>query len=207
VSNGNDFTQRVRNGLNELRRRDPEGKRVFGASSHGYGLHPAVPEAEIRAWEHEHAIHLPPDYRAFLGQLGNGGAGPYYGVFKLGEMDDNFGFKVWEPGGLVGTLARPFPHAARWNLSPEELERIQASEDDDEILRTYWVAIDGAIPICHEGCALRDWLVVSGPETGNVWHDATADFNGWSPRAFSDGRHMTFADWYVSWLDGALRSA
>lgn len=101
---------------------------------------------------------------------------------------------------------REFPHRTRWNLSSDELERIQASEDDAEILRTYWVAVDGAVPICHEGCALRDWLVVSGPEAGKVWHDATAEFDGWSPCLSADGRHMTFADWYVSWLDGALQS-
>ena len=48
-------------------------------------------------------------------------------------------------------------------------------------LRRYWVPVDGAIPVCHEGCAVRDWLVVSGPEAGRVWHDATADMKGWSP--------------------------
>ncbi|WP_394844906.1 SMI1/KNR4 family protein [Pendulispora brunnea] len=149
-------------------------------------------------FESTHGIRLPSDYRSFLSELGNGGAGPYYGVFKLGEMDDHSGFKPWTADGIVGNLAKSFPYTTSWNLSAEELERIQTSEDDEEILRVYWIAIDGAIPICHEGCALRDWLVVSGTEAGRVWHDATADLEGWSPCTFPDGRHMTFADWYLA---------
>jgi hypothetical protein len=200
----NDFIDRVQRGLTELRARDPEGKRVFGAGSHRYVLNPAVPRASLAKFESKHLVTLPHDYRAFLQELGNGGAGPSYGVFKLGEMDDNFGFKRWKPGEMVGALDRPFPYRERWNLPADELERIQESEDDTEILRVYWVAMDGAIPICHEGCALRDWLVVSGPEAGHVWHDATADFGGWSPITFPDWRHMTFADWYLAWIEKAL---
>lgn len=204
MSSLSDFTARVREGLAQLRRRDAEGKRVFGASKHRYELHPAVPEKKLAAFERKHSVALPPDYRTFLAKLGNGGAGPYYGIFRLGEMDHNFGFKRWKPGETVGVLERPFPHTKRWNLPPEELERIQEPEDDAEILRVYWIPMDGAFPICHEGCALRDWLVVSGPEAGHVWHDATADFNGWAPRTFPEGRRMTFSDWYTFWLERTL---
>jgi SMI1/KNR4 family protein SUKH-1 len=202
-----DFTARVEHGLGELRRHDPNGKKVFGADTHRYLLQPPVHETVVAAFERKHSIRLPADYRAFLAELGNGGAGPYYGVFRLGEMDDNFDCKPWEVGELVGAPAKSFPHKEQWNLSADELERIQDSDDDDEILRTYWTPVEGAIPLCHRGCALRDWLAVSGPEAGHVWHDATADFAGWSPHALPGGGHMTFADWYVAWLDKALQSA
>jgi hypothetical protein len=176
---------------------------------HRYQLHPRVTEARLAAFEKKHDVGLPADYRAFLKEAGNGGAGPFYGVFKLGQMDRNFGFQSWENGRAVAALARPFPHRERWNLPPEEIERIQKPEDDAEILRVYWIAMDGAFPICHEGCALRDWLVVTGPEAGHVWHDATADFSGWSPFSFdgrssADGRRITFADWYLTWMERAL---
>jgi len=199
-----EFTERVRDGLEILRRRDPAGKRVFGAASHRYELHPPLDQSAVARFEAAHSVQLPSDYRAFLTQIGNGGAGPYYGVFKLGEMDDGYGDKPWKPGLMVGVPSQSFPHRERWNLSEAELERIQASEDDDEIIRTYWRPVDGALPICHQGCALRDWLAVTGPEAGHVWHDATADFQGWRPWTRNDGRHMTFAEWYVAWLEKAL---
>ena len=120
-------------------------------------------------------------------------------------MDDNFSFKPWKTGEMVGVLERPFPYTKDWNLLPDELQRVQEPGDDyEEITRRYWIAMDGAFPICHEGCALRDWLVLSGHESGRVWHDATADFNGWSPCTFPDGRRMTFSEWYTSWLERAL---
>ena len=47
----------------------------------------------------------------------------------------------------------------------------------------YWNAtqVNGAIPICHLGCCLRQWLVVTGPEAGNVWDDVRADYAGFKP--------------------------
>ncbi|MBW3596433.1 MAG: SMI1/KNR4 family protein [Planctomycetes bacterium] len=45
-------------------------------------------ESQAAAFEKKYAITMPEDYRQFLTQIGNGGAGPYYGMFKLREMDD-----------------------------------------------------------------------------------------------------------------------
>ncbi len=46
-------------------------------------------------------------------EIGNGGAGPYYGVLPFGKDDDD---RDWEGGGLVGDLSKPFPHVTAWNL-------------------------------------------------------------------------------------------
>src|SRR5262245_24909097 len=89
---------------------------VFGAESHQYQSFPPLAEGFVQQFELQHRITLPADYRGFLIQVGNGGAGPSYGFFKLGEMDDGFGFKTWqENDGFVGILSRPFPHTERWN--------------------------------------------------------------------------------------------
>jgi hypothetical protein len=215
-----EFVYRVREGLGELRRRDPDAERNFGAKRHAYRLHPVARDSAVARFERKHAIELPLDYRAFLTEAGNGGAGPFYGVFALGEMDHNFDFKRWKVGEHVGMPSRCFAHRAKWNLSATTLKRLQASEDDTEILRLYWLRVDGAIPICHEGCALRDWLVVTGRERGHVWHDATADFRGWFPwpcdsrgtrsrRPLPRSRpdRMTFSEWYLDWLERALAAS
>src|SRR3954447_21080300 len=99
--------------LAELDRRDPRRK-VFGASSRQYGLNPPLPVAVVEAFEGRHGVSLPEDYRHFMTEIGDGGAGPYYGVFAFGKDDDD---RDWEGGGLVGDPGRPFPHTTAWNVS------------------------------------------------------------------------------------------
>lgn len=122
-------------------------------------------------------------------------------------MDDGHGHAAWRPDEVVGRPNKPFPHREAWNLSPEEIEKLQGSDDDDEMLSSYWIPVDGAIPLCHEGCALRDWLVVTGPEAGRMWHDATAEYGGWRPILDPSGARSTFEAWYLRWLDAALAGA
>ena len=73
---------------------------------------------------------------------------------------------------------------------------------DKELEEHYWnpAFMNGAIPICDRGCALRQWLVVSGPQRGYVWNDDRADYGGIYPLLNEEGRPMTFTDWYLSWL-------
>src|SRR5690349_2207322 len=84
--------------LGELDRRDRR-HRVFGSGSHQYRLNPSLPVAVIEAFEERHGVSLPEDYRHFLAEIGDGGAGPYYGVFPSGKDDDD---RDWDGGGLVG---------------------------------------------------------------------------------------------------------
>jgi hypothetical protein len=143
---------------------------IFGAQVHRFQLNPPLSEAVVLDFEKQHAIRLPAEYRSFLTLAGNGGAGPAYGLFKLGEMDDNFTYMAWhENDGFVGCLSRPFPYTQPWNDlegMPEEagLSEAEYETQMDQFEQQYYAAVDGAIPICHLGCALRQWLVVSGAE-------------------------------------------
>lgn len=83
---------------------------VFGASFHQYNLEPPLPEAAVRAWENRHGVELPAAYRAFLLEPGNGGAGPFYGVFPLGQCIAVAGYVVFDTfyESVAGTLRVPF---------------------------------------------------------------------------------------------------
>src|SRR3954471_13202596 len=98
--------------LADLDRRD-QRRRVFGASSHDYKLDPPLPVAVIEAFEGRHGVSLPEDYRHFITEVGNGGAGPYYGLLPFAKDDED---RDGEGGGLVGAPGKPFPHTAAWNL-------------------------------------------------------------------------------------------
>jgi len=99
----------IRRSLERLRTHDPECS-LFGAVRHEYQLNPPLAESSVVAIERQYGMHLPDDYRAFLTTVGNGGAGPYYGVFRLGEHDHLRDYCSWNEGELVGTLSEPFPH-------------------------------------------------------------------------------------------------
>ncbi len=212
-----DFTA-IRAALQRLQRAAVPPK-VFGSESHGFQTHPPLSEQDVAAFEARHGINLPADYRGFLIHVGNGGAGPAYGLFKLGEMDNGHEHERWtENDGFVGALSLPFPHTGPWNDLSEKPAYDESREEDpvweddfyrqleDWEKRVYWnpAMVNGAIPICHLGCALRQWLVVTGPEAGNVWDDDRVDEGGLKPARQEGRERVTFMQWYGAWLDDAL---
>lgn len=185
--------------------------KVFGSDSHGFNVFPPLKASDVLLFENRHKIKLPGSYKRFITEIGNGGAGPYYGIFKLGEMDDCFDHKPWkENNGFVGILSEPFPHTDAWNELPpypEEQDDEDAYESElnafDEV---YWNSkqVNGAIPICHQGCAYRNWLVVTGADAGNVWEDLRTDQKGLLPAKTKRSDRMTFLEWYDDWLQQAV---
>jgi hypothetical protein len=149
-------------------------REIFGANGHTFVVNATLSEAKISAFETQHRISLPNDYREFLLRIGNGGAGPYYGIFPLGKMDGTYDAKAWhENDGFVGVLSQPFSLTTDWNdltgMPPDDLVDDEEGEYEkriEEFEKQYWRAslMNGAIPICHEGCALRIWLVVTGEQ-------------------------------------------
>ena len=105
------------------------GSRVFGADGHHFVLNPPLPEAEVIAFEQYHRVTLPSDYRYFITHVGNGGAGPFYGIFPLGEGEE----EPWhENDGFVGVLSQPFPHREAWNdLSGRPSDDLYETDPDE----------------------------------------------------------------------------
>ena len=187
--------------------------KVFGAESHQFKLNPVVRKSVVANFEKKHQVLLPDEYRRFITEIGNGGAGPYYGLFKFREMDDCFSFQRWkENDGFVGDLSEPFPHKKPWNGLPDYPEEDEFDDEDlyeaeiERLDRIYWNPenVNGAFPICHHGCAARSWLIVTGPEAGNVWDDFRADDEGLTPATVKRKRRTTFLEWYDHWLQQAV---
>jgi SMI1/KNR4 family protein SUKH-1 len=205
------LTPEIRDALRRLSIAKPA---VFGADSHQFILNPPLPEDQLKSFEQNHRFSLPDDYRDFISKIGNGGAGPYHGVFPLGIDASDFEPRPWrERDGLVGVLSAPFPLREPWNdltgMPPDDL--LDADEDEYDRQRAvfesrHWrtAIVNGAFPICHIGCALRIWLVLTGDEAGRLWRDGRADLTGLSPVRLSDGSPAIFSSWYREWLDGCL---
>jgi hypothetical protein len=208
--------------LAELRRLDRRFQ-VFGASGHRYALRPPLTDRELAAAETQFGVSFPEDYASFLTEIGAGGAGPSYGIFPL-VVEGRTWKWLGDGADLTEDLASPFPHAAPWNLDghpvwdAEPTEEGSPSEEAFDEANSAWQdTIDallwdprwtrGAICLCHLGCALREWLVVSGPERGNLWYDGRADYSGLGPTTRAGLERVTFAQWYEHWLEEALESA
>ncbi|WP_395317347.1 SMI1/KNR4 family protein [Variovorax sp. UC74_104] len=190
----------------------------FAAKAHWYDLNPPLSEEEVAQMEAKYRCRFPNEYRRFITAIGNGGAGPAYGVFPLGMQDEFHGLTSWDAKfSLIGDLSKPFPWEHAWNLStdfwaqqPNPTADTRTDEEDrmnevwDRKLETQYYAtsiMDGAIPVCHEGCALRNWLVVTGPLAGTVWRDLRADYKGIEPFMNENGTRMGFNDWYLQWVE------
>ncbi|UNO39612.1 SMI1/KNR4 family protein [Streptomyces sp. MST-110588] len=162
--------------------RDP-GRERFGADTHRYGLAPALPEAQIRAFEAAHGIVLPAQYRSFVARVGDGPAGPGHGLMPLTaprpEAGDEWAVDdEWNQDRLPGRLAAPFPLAAPLP------GRIDARTD--ELTR-------GTLMLAEEGCGTFIRLILNGPHAGEIWRIDPV-WSGFVPA--SPG----FRAWYTEWL-------
>ncbi|MEV0111711.1 SMI1/KNR4 family protein [Streptomyces sp. NPDC050844] len=84
-------------------REAPNRRLVFGADAgrygHGFELSPVLTEEQVRAVERRLGFGFPPEYRSFLLEVGEGGAGPDYGLFPVRPM----GPAAAEPAAPQGT--------------------------------------------------------------------------------------------------------
>jgi hypothetical protein len=154
-------------------------RRSVGGRRPRYQLNPPLAPAKVEAFERRWNIKLPESYRTFIIDVGNGGAGPYYGLYRLGDTDP-----LLDPDGPL--LAMPFPYVTPWNADP------LPPQDDDAYFSDEQIA--GSLAVAHFGCGDLLRLVVTGEAHGEVWQDGRGGHYGIWPVA------ADFADWYAEWL-------
>ncbi|MFE2043681.1 SMI1/KNR4 family protein [Streptomyces sp. NPDC059477] len=206
----------VRERVTALARADG-ARRVFGAwqtygsGGHGFRLAAPLPERDVSEAEAQWGVVLPAGYRAFLREVGAGGAGPGYGLSVLGR--GAAGWRWSDVGGDMRHERLRFPCPGA-----EDSVRAQAEHDgrepmasgfvdDDAFDRAHraWLAEDealsgrltsGALCLSHEGCGYCHWLVVTGPDRGGMRIDERPADGAFGPL---DG--VGFGDWYLDWLE------
>jgi hypothetical protein len=192
--------------------------RIGGSDHHRYRLNPCLPEEEINAFERQHGVRLPEEYRAFLLHAGDGGAGPGYGLFPLQETVISDG---------EGYLACPFPCTEWWNgMTPPNWWDLPNAHEltsaDTQPVDRYFGAerVEGSLRLAHDGCGYYKHLIISGSERGYLWEDGRAGDGGIRPEPYIAGpyrvagyllvpesgsrQRLTFLAWYEQWLDTSL---
>ena len=206
--------------LKELELRD-SSRSVFGSNSHDYQLLPPLDIQVISDFESKKNIVLPLDYKYFISEIGNGGAGPKYGLFPFHMHHSGHDLVDWKEDFDVGDLAKHFPHKDAWNLpalfweqEPDPSPDISDEEEDEmneiwqqKLIENYWRTdlINGSIPICDLGCASLHLLVITGERKGSVWADERADCKGIIPLKDKNDEPLTFSSWYLKWLRNSLK--
>lgn len=200
--------ENIKNKLEKLRQLD-NNLEIFGAEKHRYMLNPTVSIDTIKQFEVKHKIVLPEEYVAFLTTLGNGGAGPFYGLEPLeNALFDDLDYKNKERSL---NPSKPFLHTEAWNMEFEPVGENENQEENDrqyeEFTSQYFDKkhMNGVIAICNYGCGISLNLVVNGKEYGHIWTDDRVNDGGIYPTIQLDEKDkITFLDWYELWLDKSI---
>ena len=181
------WAKRILKLLEQAKAKDPDLVR-FGAYSHKYKLSPPASEETIQKFEEQEGIRLPEEYRDFLLFVGNGGAGPYYGLYGVKtqekELHDSHGSRLYR----VQEEPVIYP-----KMSDEDWNRVADPEGRRKGEEVY--PYTGVLPIGTQGCTLMTGLMLTGPYRGQVvYYDN--DFCG--PPFFV--REKGFLSWYERWL-------
>lgn len=187
--------QQLKTKLMRLAESDKKLK-LFGSQSHTYSLNSCISIEELSNFESRYGITLPEDYRNFILEIGNGGAGPGYGLFKLEDEEDEE-FQL---------LAQPFLLQTMWDSDDENIQEHQVSQ--------------GTIAIATYGCGVDALLVVTGEQRGKIWIDDRSNDGGIYPfsleccafyhddpytlETVDDTPALGFYEWYQDWLNRYL---
>lgn len=195
----------------------------FACWSHAHLFNPVLPLEELAAWEELAKVTLPEDYRAYLTQLGNGGAGPAYGLYPLSLPRDEFAQLLRQPCIYSEDQEEKFQDVVRrfirwndfdddWSLYLDYFPDTPAWKDQrwqnehrkewgDELDRLIDENIDfpltehGQHQITNEGCSGDIYIILNGSHRGYI-HCATTDCD--PDLAFPEPR--TFAAYRDRWL-------
>lgn len=208
----------------EKARKVDKNFQVFGASSHKYRIGKPLTIKEITQFETRYNVILPDCYKTFLLKIGHGylsklnivlskigispvsdkqtelsAAGPFYGIYSLGEYVDEL---MYFPERYLKNPAvlTPSTTEEEWAELNKTLDNIDDELPDDVFDKIYererGKIFAGILPLGSQGCTYIHALVVSGDYAGKVINIDTGSSD--KPRFCFENN---FLDWYERWLD------
>lgn len=161
---------------------DPERK-VFGANKHQYQLNPVISLEDVQAYQKKYHVVLPSEYVFFITQVGNGGAGPDYGIYPLKpeeQRDENIGAPF-----ISSKLTK-----TKWceKLLPYEDEHCP----DDLYEQIEMEIMQGIHFIGTKGCTFDNIAIAEGAEENRVFY---VDWD-WNHDNMPQDTGMNFLEWY-----------
>lgn len=210
------FAVKITELINLAREADKNCKE-FGANKHRYKLNPVIPLSQIRDFEKRHKIKFPQGYVDFLTQVGNGGAGPDYGIYSLEEVEFQ---NYYNHSNAIChyTLVKNRPDyytlpytvegkeimfnsqfiKEKWDDLNNKLDLADKSGNDAEYDKIYIEAYNGLLEIVNSGCTGCVMLICDGDMCGEV-----LDFShelDFMPSPL----HMTFEDWMIKHFENVI---
>ncbi len=140
-----EYAEHLKNLVQQAEKADPQYE-IFGASSHRYQLYPVLSVQAVEAYEAKYNIKLPSEYKFFITYVGNGGAGPDYGIDPL-DLNQPRTQEMMELPLITSQLTQ-----SQWE------EALQ--QDTGDCLRGTYVSVravnNGTVPLSN--CVLTDKL-------------------------------------------------
>ena len=166
---------------------------VFGSSSHKYKVNDTITKEKLKEWERVNQVLLPEDFFRFLTEVGNGGAGPYYGVYEIDKI------LTYTSKNALAAKCVLYPKMPKeeWNRLTEPLTSDE-NISDDEYDSARDKVFGGMLCFGTQGCEYDMYIVLTGEYKGRVVY--TWDF-------YPDGHPFffvyenNFLDWYERWLN------
>lgn len=177
---------------------------MFGASKHQYKLNPPVDTEFVHMVEEKYHFKLPEDYFQFITQVGDGGAGPDYGIMPFGNflmMGKSPGVEKFKeayrlslansftPRPLMSHEVEYYAIATReaYEQNPGEYF-VYEKADDNDLCDT-----DGFLELGTHGCQWDFGLIISGKMRGQIFDTDNEGAYGFVAYSFDE--------FYQNWLD------
>ena len=182
-----DFVTEVKS-LAELARERNPNPQEFGAITHKYQFNPPIGIDKVREFEAASGLTLPEAYVRYLTQIGNGGAGPNYGLFPLEKIK-----AFYDPNEEIFLDKKDIDE--EWDeicrAYDESLEN-----DDGEYLKIEQRAFNGSVIIGTPGCTMYTILMCKGENYGKIGVIDSDMMEEYVPQIFD----KTFEEWILEYF-------
>lgn len=163
---------------------------IFGSETHKYTFNQPAEIEDILKFEKKYNIKLPESYISFLTLVGNGGAGPFYGLYSLEQLEHNNEYLMQD--NSIETFIDKNLTVEEWN----KVVKVYDESDDDSFDAIMCRITKGALVIGTQGCSVDTLLMCGGSEYGKIVY-INWDMNCDCPPELTN---LTFEEWVISYF-------